>query len=407
MEHVSIDGRRRNKTAVPVLNPSRKPETGAATYLRPASPPKSNPWAPAKKIPINPFAGPYPPLPKPQAPWSPVKTPTADMSRASSLSPTKNRFKDDTPSGTLAPGSNSPSSITCSSSRHIFETAAPRATANLWRCPIGADVVVRSGNLSFRVHRNIVVPQSGWFRDNLPPPNLDGTPVVVNTSFAPETVAHCLRYIYTNKVEICNIDSQQPWNVEHIPRCILAYITAVYLRMAKMASQLLRMVENTSTELGALIQRGYIYENMDCSEWIHFSCHYQSALDIIIRGQPQKLMIPMRLAMASILDAVLFWVVRHPLFTKELKASWQGILQISMHDIAEYKQLCRGTPMFNSPLPGELALMELFEETKAGKELEPTKSVGTQTEDNSSDKDAEEGQRNGLPFAHRGRHGLL
>jgi hypothetical protein len=129
MEHTSIDGRRRNKTSVPVLYPSRKSETDATPSLRPASPPKSNPWAPAKKPPIISATGIFPPLPKPQAPWSPVKTPTADISRASSLSPGKKRSGDDTASGALAPGSTSPSSITSSSSRHIFEAAAPRATS--------------------------------------------------------------------------------------------------------------------------------------------------------------------------------------------------------------------------------------------------------------------------------------
>ncbi|KAF4436261.1 hypothetical protein FACUT_6653 [Fusarium acutatum] len=367
MEHASIDGRRRTKASVPTLHPSRKSEKDAAPSLRPASPPKSNPWAPAKKPRVNPTAGMFPPLPKPQAPWSPVKTPTAI-------------------SGAFGPGSTSPSSITSTSSRHIFEAAAPRATSNLWNCPFGADVVVRSGNLSFRVHRNIVVPQSGWFRDNLPPPNVDGTPVVVTVGFAPETVAHCLRFIYTDKVEICDIDIQKPWNAAHIPCCVLAYTTAVYLRMAKMTCHLLRVVENTSSELGALIRRDHISQKLDCSQWVQFSWHYQRALDIIVRGQPQKLMVPMRLAMASILDAVLFWVVRHPLFASDLKTPWQKILENSMHDIAEYKQQCRSAHLFNSPLPDELTLLELFAQTKAEKEPpEPSKSVGTQTEDDGSD----------------------
>ncbi|KAF5552960.1 hypothetical protein FNAPI_6878 [Fusarium napiforme] len=407
MEHASIDGRRRNKTSVPILYPSRKSETDAAPSLRPASPPKRNPWAPAKKPRANPTAGMFPPLPKPQAPWSPVKTPTASMSRASSLSPGKKRSIDDTVSGALGPGSTSPSSITSSSSRHIFEAAAPRATSNLWNCPFGADVVVRSGNLSFRVHRNIVVPQSGWFRDNLPPPNVDGTPVVVTVGFAPETVAHCLRFIYTDKVEICDIDTQNPWHAAHIPCCVLAYTTAVHLRMAKMTRHLLHVVENTSSELGALIHRDHISQKLDCSKWVQFSWHYQRALDIIVRGQPQKLMVPMRLAMASILDAVLFWVVRHPLFASDLKTPWQRILENSMHDIAEYKQLCRSTHLFNSPLPDELALLELFEQTKAEKgPPEPSKSVGTQTEDGGSEQELK-GQRSDVSFTQRERRGSL
>lgn len=54
---------------------------------------------------------------------------------------------------------------------------------SLWKHPFGADVVVHTDTMSFRVHRNIVEPESGWFRDNLPPPNLVRRPtslLVVN-----------------------------------------------------------------------------------------------------------------------------------------------------------------------------------------------------------------------------------
>ncbi|KAJ4272095.1 hypothetical protein NW762_000805 [Fusarium torreyae] len=128
MEHVSIDGRRRNKSSAPAVKPSRKPETEPPPNLRPASPPKSNPWASTKKRTPNPLADTFPPLPKPQAPLSPVKTPAAEMSRESSLSPSKPPFREDIGPVTLAARSASPSSNTSSTSRHIFEAAAPRAT---------------------------------------------------------------------------------------------------------------------------------------------------------------------------------------------------------------------------------------------------------------------------------------
>lgn len=36
---------------------------------------------------------------------------------------------------------------------------------------MGADIAVYAGDMIFSVHRNIVVAHSGWFKDNLPPPN--------------------------------------------------------------------------------------------------------------------------------------------------------------------------------------------------------------------------------------------
>ncbi|RGP60123.1 hypothetical protein FLONG3_10990 [Fusarium longipes] len=361
MDKSSIDGRRKKNAAVPMVKLLHKSETEAPPTLRPASPPKSNPWSSTKKLPATSLTGMFPPLPKPQSRWSPDKISTAEASRGSPILLNESRLGDDIAQPALSNRSSSPVSNSSSTTRQLFEAAAPRATENLWKSPFGADVLVRTGNILIKVHRNIVVPQSGWFRDNLPPPSLDGTPVVVDLSFAPEAVAHCLRFIYTGRIEI-------------------SYIAATYLRMARMAKHLLRVVENTAMEITTVIRRYYLHRDMDCSSWVQFSWHYQTALEVIVREQPQNLMLPMRLAMASILDAMLFWLVRQPLFVSELKSSWWKILQMSMPDIAEYKRLCRNPIIYNSPLPSEMALREMFEEMKPGNERRTTESVATQTD---------------------------
>lgn len=40
----------------------------------------------------------------------------------------------------------------------------------LWKNPVGADIHVRTAVKSFFVHRDVVTSQSGWFKDNVPPP---------------------------------------------------------------------------------------------------------------------------------------------------------------------------------------------------------------------------------------------
>jgi hypothetical protein len=173
--------------------------------------------------------------------------------------------------------------------------------------------------------------------------------------------------------------------------------------MARMAKHLLRVVENTSVEIGAVIRRYYLHRDIDCSSWVQFSWHYQTALEVIVREQPQKLMLPMRLAMASILDAMLFWLARQPLFVSELKSSWWKILQMSMPDIAEYKRLCRNPGIYNSPLPSETALREMFEEMKPENEKEATKSVATQTGDIPENTASGGDPRYYFPVVHRER----
>ncbi|KAF5660959.1 hypothetical protein FHETE_8624 [Fusarium heterosporum] len=347
MEQASIDGRRRNKYSTAAVNQTRKSETESSS-LRPASPPRSNPWNSAKKPAASPLNGMFPPLPKLQALRSPIETSTTGVSRTSLLPPELSRSVDDTAPPSTTIGSTSPSSNASSSSRHIFEAAAPRAAENLWKCPFGADVV-------------------------------DGTPVVVHMRGPPETVAHCLRYMYTGTIDICEYDSHRPWKSLQIPRCALAYTVAVYLRMARLASHLLREVENTAVELGTLIQGEYLRQNLDCAQWVQFSWHFENALELILQEKPDQLMMPMKLAMASILDAIIFWVVKQPLFNSELRSSWRRIMQKSLRDIAEYKQLQRNA-LHTTLLPREAVLRELFEEMKPRTEEEITRSAGTQTE---------------------------
>lgn len=132
MEHVSIDGRRRNKyptaaAAAAAAKLTRKSDPESSPNLRPASPPRLNPWASAKKPVASPLADVFPPLPKPHGLRSPATTPTSGVSRTSSLPPTISRSADDTEPAKNTLGSASPSSNASSSSRRIFEAAAPRA----------------------------------------------------------------------------------------------------------------------------------------------------------------------------------------------------------------------------------------------------------------------------------------
>jgi hypothetical protein len=168
--------------------------------------------------------------------------------------------------------------------------------------------------------------------------------------------------------------------------------------MARLASYIICNVENAAVELGNLIKGECLHRSLDCSQWVQFSWHYQRALDIVLRQQPRKLMMPMRLAMASILDAVIFWVVRQSLYNTELGSSWHGIIQSSMRDIAEYKQLQR-----TSVSPSEAVLRELFEETKPLYEKEAKMSASMQLKGASAATDTNNGRIYGLPTIRRKR----
>lgn len=132
-----------------------------------------------------------------------------------------------------------------------------------------------------------------------------------------------------------------------------------------MISYLLRIVEDTSVQLGRVVRAEYLHRPLGCSEWNQFSWYYQAALDILAWERSKKLMRPMRLALASVLDAILFWLMRQPLFVSVLQTTWHKVLRASVMDIAEYRQLTRdANPFTNSALPDEAALRKLLDEVE-------------------------------------------
>lgn len=61
--------------------------------------------------------------------------------------------------------------------------------SSLWKHPIDADVHVFTDRMVYHVHRDIITPQCGWLRKNLPPPNL--------VSLASSYVCPCILLIST------------------------------------------------------------------------------------------------------------------------------------------------------------------------------------------------------------------
>ncbi|KAI5466819.1 hypothetical protein BGZ63DRAFT_449059 [Mariannaea sp. PMI_226] len=391
MDRSSIDGRRPRKFAVSTPAPasacvsSKKHQVHKE--LRPASPPLINPWA--HQTSSTPVSNEFPALPNTEFPVLEPETSATRSSRTSSASTCPqsaygvtraaittiatvgsidgDRDKDEIVDGdedASQPPSTMRSLSNCSdSSRHIFEAAAPRATENLWLRPFGADVVVHTTTMTFRIHRDIVEPESGWFRDHLPPARPDGSPVVVRMPCPGEGVAHCFRFMYTGKTEIFEYREAQPWNIIHLPRCILAYSAAVFLRMSKLAARLLQIVEKTATNLQQLVTSGsHACRDLEYTECIQFSCNYQNALWILHHQSPLALMMPMRLALASVLDGTLFWLVRQPLFLEILRTTWRQVMDAVFFDQREYRRLFGDlNPLAQSPVASEAALQRLFE----------------------------------------------
>lgn len=108
-----------------------------------------------------------------------------------------------------------------------------------------------------------------------------------------------------------------------------------------MVTHMLRIVEDTASNLTLTLTNRYFEAaargdrcTIDFSE-----CHLRDALWLTYTQRAQVLMQPMRLAMASILDATLFWLLPQPAFQVELcKRPWSDWLQMILMDQIEYRQ---------------------------------------------------------------------
>lgn len=154
--------------------------------------------------------------------------------------------------------------------------------------------------------------------------------------------------------------------------------------MSKLAARLLQSVERTAKKLGILVTTDRLYQPMDNEEWSQFSWHYRNALDMVyMQSLPKHLMMPMRLAIASVIDATLFWLAAQPVFNT---MNWQHVYTTLMLDQAEYRRLMmQCNPSMSSPIASEAVLKKLFESDKTYKRAKWYKSPPTESTNGTMD----------------------
>ena len=141
-----------------------------------------------------------------------------------------------------------------------------------------------------------------------------------------------------------------------------------------MTEKIIQFVDETTKILRTASQGGLPIQHNDqaVGEAAAFVVHIHDALEITYGESQQALMKPMRLALAGVLDASIFWLVSYPLFV-ELTASamWQRHSQAILDDQSEYRQLL-GQYLFlqEGNVPPEEANGRAFERRWSGDTLE-------------------------------------
>ncbi|PHH82010.1 hypothetical protein CDD82_7327 [Ophiocordyceps australis] len=206
----------------------------------------------------------------------------------------------------------SPCSVSPTSSREIFQAAAPRAAQSLWHHPFGADVLVHCLGKALRVHRSIVAPQVGWLRDNLPPPNKDGTAVDAVFPGSDMMFSHSLRFMYTNSIDICEPDDTRPHDICYVARSALFYAFAVDIRSHTIAAYLLATLDSCSERWKGYVDEYFHNGGLSSGDCCMFAFHMANAFSVAYGHPRSDLIAPLRLALAGLLDVVLPLMVQQP-----------------------------------------------------------------------------------------------
>ncbi|KAI9171608.1 hypothetical protein HJFPF1_01094 [Paramyrothecium foliicola] len=272
MRRTSLDGRaskaksdQRAKSTIAFAEPLKSTNK---VELKPASPPKINPWhrhrTNAEDV-IQEQS--FPPLSPPfETPPKSLPICNEDAESQDSAHSCSTPLSPEVQVGSRKGETAETASSTSTSSRKLFEEAAPRAGETLWTHPFGADVLVHADSTIFQVHR----------------------------------------------VEICEHNELHALNIIHIPRCVLGYLAAVWLRVDQMMFQLVKTVEKTAIELGEYLRTKLRNSRMSEGEAGNFMIHLHNALEVAYGEPQQKLMEPMRMALASLLDTCILFVLQQP-----------------------------------------------------------------------------------------------
>ncbi|KAG6005124.1 hypothetical protein E4U21_000378 [Claviceps maximensis] len=226
----------------------------------------------------------------------------------------------------------------------------PRPGKNLWLRPFGADVFVRAGSQIFEVHRSIVEPQSTFFQQHLPSRrdlNLWAhDPIDIQLELHPDAVANTLRFMYTKALESCEYDRKSPRDWAHVPRSVLLYIAAVDLGVEAIKTKILQILRQTVKDVASYFQARVLAQALNEQEAVDGVFHLHNALDAAYSSRHHLPdMLPLRLALCQFLDTLLPFLIQHPVMMALLSSgAWEKYAaDISAELLAARNDLEKGT----------------------------------------------------------------
>ncbi|KAG6015600.1 hypothetical protein E4U54_003303 [Claviceps lovelessii] len=310
-KHISHD---KNNLARGLKNPDME-------QLKPASPPKTNPWT--TRRPTTTLSSDWPSI-NPDFDRINGQGNGNDETTVKDKPVRKQKQQCSRPSGGKG-------SDTFSPSEPKLQGPTPPPGKSLWLRPFGADIFVRAGSQIFEGH----------------------DPIDIQLELHPYAVANTLQFMYTKTLESCEYDRKVPRDWIHVPRSVLLYIAATGLGVEALKAQILQILRQTANDLVLYFQEGVLAQAMTEREVIDGVFHLHNALEAAYSSEHHLPdMLPLRLALGVLLDTLLPFLIQHPVMVALLSSAvWKKYAAEISSDVlaARNSEKCARGPSHDDP----------------------------------------------------------
>ncbi|KAK3393228.1 hypothetical protein B0H63DRAFT_516425 [Podospora didyma] len=258
------------------------------------------------------------------------------------------------------------------------------------------DVLLFCDGQSFRVHHDILCRESGYFARVLPPKDPNGGYIIYECKLSGyrEMLASGLEFMYEKTYDNAVLDHDQPWGSGIcIQLSAFKYICGITWEIQPMMDFALKALRETTEILKAVFPAsldGDLFYTTDLSGLYHPLATAQ--LMVFHQGfiTPN---IPLRLAMAKLIDVCIMYLVMNPGFLADFENQWMpSIWEEILLDHNYFRERGELDPL---PLPGQVFGRDLLGSGHFNFSSTPTSSATERGEERHQHEEEEEHEDEG------------
>ncbi|KAL2019819.1 hypothetical protein VTK56DRAFT_9170 [Thermocarpiscus australiensis] len=186
------------------------------------------------------------------------------------------------------------------------------------------DVLVKCGNLDFRVHRALLCQESDYFREELPPDDPHGGYVTfdLTETHSEEHLAAAIDYMYSSYAH--GLALGRPRTLQHgafIRQSVFMYVAGASIDYPHLMDESADVVEEAADTFKVLL-RAMTRRELEEADLSQLYLPLREALILMYVEGHHPVMTGMRLAMAKLIDLTLMYMILNPGFREELDTHW-------------------------------------------------------------------------------------